>query len=653
MQNTIKKSAFRRLRQNGFSLIEMAVVLAISGTLAASFLTITSAQQEASNYQVTAQRLDAIEDAIDIFVNKTGYLPCVAPSDDAETTATFAISSDCTQATPPDASIVDIGTGSNTIWVGTVPTRSLNLPDKYYFDGWGNRFTYVVIKDQATTADAFENYSTTATNGVIQILDRSNNQVTPADTKSIVSYVIVSHGKDGLGSYNRSGNISKACSSSSKDMGNCDRSNITFVDTPVTGKTDVAANYYDDVIRWASKSKLEMSTSSTNTAATVPDAAFDGEDRLDVGYGYSCGLKQDGTAYCWGNDTSGTNRGLLGMGSFQGGTDVLTPSNGVVAGGYTDWDVVKTDLRATCGIRSGSLYCWGGNGKDSGGTAHGSLGLGNFATTDYHTPQQVSPTVTDWIDLDVDGYYACALRSIGRLYCWGENTWGNLGDNTTVDKNVPTQVRDTAGTGSWSDWTKFSVGTDNTCAIRSNGRLYCWGDNTTGELGNGTRTQTSRPVEVSGGFSDWVYIAGEHQHNCGIRNSNRAYCWGANGSGQVGTGSTSTDEITPQLVTGGITNWKKIKLNGATSCGLTYSGSVLCWGGNAAGQLGDGTTTPRSAPATIINGSSGWIDLTHQCAINSARKAFCWGNNQNGKLGSGSDVPSYQTTPTELIGFTF
>lgn len=646
------KNVIRQSGKKGFSLIEMAVVLAISGTIAASFLTISSAQQEASSYEITADRLDAIEEAINIFVNKTGYLPCVAPSDDAENTATFAVSVDCTQASPADPSIASIGSGSDNVWIGTVPTRSLNLPDKYYYDGWNNRFTYAIIKEQAAGADAFNNYSSSATTGVIQIVDRNNNQVTPADTKSIISYVIVSHGKDGLGGYNRNGSLGKACAASSKDMGNCDRSNVTFVDAPVTGKTNVAASYYDDLIRWASKTKLEMSASSAESTTTTTTATVDGEDRLDIGYGYACGLKLDGTAYCWGSDTSGTNNGLLGMGSFQA-SDVLTPLNGVVTGGYTNWDVIKTDLRTTCGIRAGSLYCWGGNGIDSGGTAHGSLGLGTFTTTDYHTPQLVSASITDWKELDVDGYYACALRSIGRLYCWGENTWGNLGDNTMVDKNVPTQVRDSAGTGYWSDWTKFSVGTDNTCAIRSNGRLYCWGDNTNGELGDGTTTQRSRPGEVSGGFSDWVYVAGEHNHNCGIRNGNRAYCWGANGSGQVGTGSTSTSETTPQLVTGGTTNWKKIKLNGATSCGLTYSGGIMCWGGNAAGQLGDGTTTPRSAPGSITNGSSGWIDISHQCGIYSDRKAYCWGNNQNGKLGSGSDVPAYQTTPTALIGLTF
>ncbi len=630
---------FAKGSRAGFTLVEMSVVLLLIATMTGGVLAIMNAQLESSGYVTTRYHMNAIEDALSQYVERTGYLPCVAPPDAAEESATFGIAADCTAAAP--ASIIERGAGENTIWIGTVPTRSLNLPDEYFYDGWGNRFTFALIKDLATTADSYENYATTATTGVINILDYNGNQIPDASTKSIIAYTLISHGKDKKGAYSKAGTITIACSAGSKDGANCDGTDAIFRASDVVD-SPTATRYYDDIVSWKSQDVL-----SEGEVAATEDSTFTAEDRLDNGNLYSCAIEQNGIPYCWGNDNAGsgsTNNGRLGVGA-SGGTYATSPGGQVGgASGYTDWDIIKTDWQFTCGIRGGKLYCWGGN-CASGGHP-GCLGLNQASGTyNVNTPTQItSPNFTDWAKLDVDGFHACAIRSTGALYCWGRNDSGQVGDNTAADRRIPTQVRDSAGTGNWTDWNMVSIGQLSSCGLRNN-RLFCWGENGMGELGDGTTADKSLPTEVSGLYADWVYVGGGHSHFCGIRNGNRAYCWGSNASGQIGTGSAGGTILAPSLVTGSITDWKKIKPDNDSTCGLTYAGAIQCWGGNTQGELGDNNApTARYTPGLIVGGSSGWIDIAHHCGIKSDRKAYCWFEH-----GNSTNVLSPQVLP----GLTF
>jgi prepilin-type N-terminal cleavage/methylation domain-containing protein len=177
----------------GYSLVEMAVVLAIIGTVTGGALVLGTAQEETDKARTTKERLDRIEAAIERHAYKGRHLPCPAVPNAAE----YGISEDCIQTSPSDTSIVEANDGTTEeIWIGTIPTRSLNLPDSNMYDGWGNRFGYAVVKGLAVPG-GIEDYSTSATSGVIEITDAAGNQIPDADPRNTVSYAVFSHGKDG------------------------------------------------------------------------------------------------------------------------------------------------------------------------------------------------------------------------------------------------------------------------------------------------------------------------------------------------------------------------------------------------------------------------------------------------------------------------
>jgi alpha-tubulin suppressor-like RCC1 family protein len=188
-------------------------------------------------------------------------------------------------------------------------------------------------------------------------------------------------------------------------------------------------------------------------------------------------------------------------------------------------------------------------------------------------------------------------------YCWGANEDGQLGNGATTNSSSPVVV---AGALKFS---AVSAGGDHTCGVTTAGVAYCWGFNYYGELGTGSTTTapqqcssfpcSTMPVAVTGGLAFVAVSAGE-QHSCGVTTSSQAYCWGFNGFGQLGNGST-TDSSSPVAV-GGF-NFQSVSAglgNHAHSCGLTTGGVAYCWGANYSGQLGNGSTTNSSTPVRVV-----------------------------------------------------
>ena len=250
----------------------------------------------------------------------------------------------------------------------------------------------------------------------------------------------------------------------------------------------------------------------------------------------------------------------------------------------------------------------------------------------------------------------CGVKSDGTGWCWGYNLTGQLGNGTTTNSTLtPVQV---AGT-----WTQIAIGGLGAqvtspgspataffaCGVKSNGTGWCWGGNGNGELGDGTTTERDSPVQIAG---SWKSITPSQYgfHTCGLTTANALYCWGYNGYGQLGQGNT-TDSLTPVQVPG---TWNSYSVGSISNCAINTSHALYCWGQNGYGVLGDGTGTERNSPVQIGSGTS-WAKIStgsnygssNTCGMDTSGNVYCWGANIFGQDGVGSIATSV-TSPTAL-----
>lgn len=238
----------------------MSVLLAVLGMLAVTMLTSGVIDKETSRLTATEEKLDTIQEAIQIYYNQNGHLPCPTSASVAADTAGFGLATDCAAAAPAGTTDVNLG-GNDDLRIGVIPTRTLLLPDADMFDAWGNRFGFTVIKKLATTDTDFSGYITDnmLTTGVILIKDSDGAQATQADEKHINAYALVSYGADKRGSYSKAGSQGPACDATQLDSVNCTADEV-FLDAPVDENTDSAdANpafagttspYFYDLLRY-------------------------------------------------------------------------------------------------------------------------------------------------------------------------------------------------------------------------------------------------------------------------------------------------------------------------------------------------------------------------------------------------------------------
>jgi len=349
--------------------------------------------------------------------------------------------------------------------------------------------------------------------------------------------------------------------------------------------------------------------------------------KVSVGHENTCAIKEINNAlFCWGDNTHGT----LGDGST---VDRLAP----VRIGDDEWIAVTTGEHHTCGIKAdNSLYCWG-RGVD--------CELGDGVCSDYNqlTPKKIGND--SWITVSVGGKHTCGIKNSNKLFCWGWNNNGQVGDGTDiVEKKVPTQI------GSDS-WLSVGAGEDHTCGIKqTDGKLYCWGLASNGRLGTGaSNDDVLSPTKVND--SVWSSLAVGTKHTCAITTSGALYCWGYNEYGQVGNGTT-VDRATPVRI--GSATWSSVTAGVSHTCGIRSTDSkVYCWGNNVFSQLADGVN--RSIPQKI--GTAKWDAVKsgnyHSCAINAADNTlYCWGDNISYQIGTGSEA-SEIIVPTKVGTLTW
>lgn len=263
-----------------------------------------------------------------------------------------------------------------------------------------------------------------------------------------------------------------------------------------------------------------------------------------------------------------------------------------------------------------------------GNNQYGQLGDGSL--TGRLTPVVVS-TLSNVLAVTTGGFHSCALLQNRTVQCWGINGEGGLGDGTTTNRTRPVAVSNL------SNVAEISGGASHTCARLQDGTVRCWGWNAYGQLGDGTTTNRSTPVLVTGLSGPVATIAAGGHHTCVILSGGAVRCWGSNAYGQLGDG-TSVNSSIPRTV-GGLTSAVDITTGTFHTCAILPSRGVQCWGYNVYGQIGDGTTTNRSLPVTVgglaevVNISADW---QHTCAVLSGGAARCWGRNQYGRLGDGT-----------------
>lgn len=357
--------------------------------------------------------------------------------------------------------------------------------------------------------------------------------------------------------------------------------------------------------------------------------------RLSISGDSSCALTAAGGVKCWGENSNAQ----IGDGSTQRRstpTDVVGLSSGVVA--------VSAGGTHTCALMAaGSVKCWGVNGL-----------LRGDGTTQFRlTPADVVGLGSGVVAVSAGGDHSCALTTSGGVKCWGINDKGQLGDGTTQNQPTPVDVV-TLGSGAVA----VSVGPGHSCALTVAGGVKCWGNNTLGQLGDGTTQNRPMPVDVAGLSGGVLAVSVGTDHSCALTVGGGVKCWGKNTTGELGDGTTQ-NRLTPVDVAGlssgvaAVSAGSGAVAGGPHTCALTNAGGVKCWGGlNQFGELGDGTTTTRLTPVDVVGLSSGGAAVSagggHSCALMNAGGVKCWGHNDKGQLGNG--IAGDRLTPVDVVG---
>ncbi len=389
--------------------------------------------------------------------------------------------------------------------------------------------------------------------------------------------------------------------------------------------------------------------------------------QAQAGSDYSHGLKADGSIWGWGYNGFG----------YIGNNNLLTQHVPVQVGTDRDWTTIRTGLHANFGLKTnGRLWTWGYNNG-------GSLGLAYYSATPVAAPVQVfydndwasinrgndqtialkaggqmwytgdmrwgeagiglfnvydsaftyrDEGVQEWVSSSSGGAHTLALRSDGTLWAWGQNSYGQLGFGAvnTYDQYSPEQVgNDTA-------WIAMSAGYEHSLGLKVNGSLWTWGHNDHGQLGQGNHTDYNVPTRI-GTDSTWTDMTGGRAFNLALKANGTLWAWGANANGQLGTGNT-TEQSSPVQVGAGST-WLAISAGDSFSVAQKADGTLWAWGYNNHGQLGQGNNTEQHNPMQVGNDTT-WTHVAagnaHVLAIKSNGTLWAWGANNHGQLGQGN-----------------
>jgi alpha-tubulin suppressor-like RCC1 family protein len=365
-------------------------------------------------------------------------------------------------------------------------------------------------------------------------------------------------------------------------------------------------------------------TDTRESAETAPDAI----KAISAGLSHTCALSQSGGVTCWGWNVSGQ----LGDGtrtSRDRPVEVMGMTSGVTA--------IATGMSYTCALTAdGAVKCWGENGSGQ---------LGDGTSVQRLTPTDVTGLASGVTALAAGAGHTCALTEGGGVKCWGENFSGQLGDGTSSQRLSPTDVK-----GLMTGVANVVASGDDTCVLTTGGGVKCWGDNDSGRLGDGSTAGSLEPVNVNGLSSGVTAIAAGGGHACAVTSGGGVKCWGYNGDGALGDGTTN-NRIFPMDVRGIAGGAKAISTGECHTCALLRHGNVMCWGENYFGELGVASRTDHLTPVNVRGLGIGVTALASgggfSCAVIEGG-VRCWGFNNYGQLGDGTTIDS--DSPVDVVG---
>jgi alpha-tubulin suppressor-like RCC1 family protein len=341
---------------------------------------------------------------------------------------------------------------------------------------------------------------------------------------------------------------------------------------------------------------------------------------------------------------------LLVVGAVTVTVMAADSSSPAAAAPASAWAQVSAGANHTCALTvAGEAFCWGSDG-------FGQLGNGAAITVDQVSPSPVNtPAGVTWASISVGERHTCALTVTGEAFCWGSDAQGRLGNGAAFTSNrvSPSPVNTPAGV----TWDRMSAGLAQTCGVTVTGEAFCWGDDLFGQLGNGALTgdrESPSEVDDPAGVT-WASISAGLLHTCGVTDAGEGFCWGNDGFGQLGNGSSVTgNQVTPSPVVApaGVT-WSSIDTGGFHSCGLTDAGAAFCWGEGFFGRLGNGAAGDESSPSPVDTPVGvTWAAISareeHTCAVSDAGDAFCWGRDSSGQLGNGAALDTDRVSPSPV-----
>ncbi|MFQ6046993.1 MAG: hypothetical protein ACE5PT_11670 [Gemmatimonadales bacterium] len=396
----------------------------------------------------------------------------------------------------------------------------------------------------------------------------------------------------------------------------------------------------DGVARAVGVGKTSITAESGGRSAAIPTEVTARFVTVSAGLAHTCAVTDQGYTACWGSNSWGRLGSEL---AFSSTFPVL--AEGAGSGAATAY---AGGFHSCALLAGGAAFCWGANWA-------GQLGAGTSDGLRHAAPASVLGGVS-WTAFSLGDSHTCALSDDQRIYCWGNNDFGQLGPGGSTEFCSSAQVECSTAPREVAPGLRFtavSAGRVHTCGITTEGDALCWGGNIAGQLGHGTDTSATNPTPVTGGLK-FESISSSPLHTCGLTMDGEAYCWGLNSRGQLGDGST-TRASAPVPVTGGL-RFTTLATGGAHTCALDAQGAAYCWGANLNGQLGsaqpDVSTVPL-AVATSLRFRTISAGEAHTCGLSTDDVLYCWGLNFDGQVGaglSGDGLTRSIRQPTRVLG---
>jgi alpha-tubulin suppressor-like RCC1 family protein len=288
---------------------------------------------------------------------------------------------------------------------------------------------------------------------------------------------------------------------------------------------------------------------------------------------------------------------------------------------------------------NGGLWLWGQN-------SYGQIGNNTtlFVLDGYVSPVQTISGGSNWKQVSNGGNTSAAIKTDGTLWLWGYNFYGQLGINNTLARSSPVQT-----ISGGANWKQVACGTDHVACIKTDGTLWLWGNNGVGQLGNNNTTRRSSPVQTVSGGTNWKQVSCANAYTGAIKTDGTLWLWGQGTAGALGNNQMIDVSSPVQTIAGG-TNWRKV-VTAVNVAALKTDGTLWLWGNNFQGRLGDNTIVSKSSPVQTVSAGNNWKDVAVYNSLTAAIKTdgtlWLWGGNTQGELGDNTIIS--KSSPVQTI----